>query len=465
MECTQSLAGEQKASMGAFGFSQDTLRTGAERDIFSIRLTILMMLIPNSQLVGWDGSKFTLLFIEAISLLHPTPQQSKQLYELLDMEEGAPFESEAYRALRDWRKELENGEVERGLSRFIMSSADLSRSDRLFPADPAVYSNGSAGLAYGASGILLALYYSGERIDPSYVKWIIQACRDEPGSHGAGLYGGAHGVAFALAEMGFRQEALELFLDLPSYSEARDHTIFDGYSGILLCYVHFAKMFGKTDMERKAFAFCAGLSKKILSEKISIQDMEPGLFYGAAGVSIMFCHMFRHTGHASFLATAKTLLLEEIKKGRAHEDGAFFTGKDGKFYPHLDYGSAGVGVALLEFSRYDTDGWLIDALSRIVDGCRSPFVHQSGLFQGRAGIIYFLSKVSKHTIGRQLSTDAYVKRHLEKLSWHAIRRDDGMAFPGRGLWRISTDLATGSAGVLWSIRYAKGQLTGALPFL
>ena len=83
---------------------------------------------------------------------------------------------------------------------------------------------------------------------------------------------------------------------------------------------------------------------------------------------------------------------------------------------------------------------------------------QSGLWNGRAGLILYL-----HTISA--GQDESLPSHLESLAWHAVSFRSHLAFVGDQLMRLSMDLATGSAGVLLALG---GVLSGrrlSLPFL
>ena len=53
-----------------------------------------------------------------------------------------------------------------------------------------------------------------------------------------------------------------------------------------------------------------------------------------------------------------------------------------------------------------------------------------------------------------------MRRHMRLLSWHALPYQGCLAFPGDQLARLSTDLATGAAGILLALHAAR---TGAPP--
>jgi transposase len=73
-----------------------------------------------------------------------------------------------------------------GLYRFIMATSDCSRSDRLFPADPKVFTTNSLSLAYGAAGVLSAVNYSGYAVPSSAVEWLLSRLKECPASVGNG---------------------------------------------------------------------------------------------------------------------------------------------------------------------------------------------------------------------------------------------------------------------------------------
>jgi hypothetical protein len=74
------------------------------------------------------------------------------------------------------------------------------------------------------------------------------------------------------------------------------------------------------------------------------------------------------------------------------------------------------------------------------------FYVQSGLFNGRAGLLGFLAARDRG--------DQRVRAHVTRLAWHAVPYQGGLAFPGDMLLRLSMDLGTGTAGVLLGLATA-----------
>jgi hypothetical protein len=76
-------------------------------------------------------------------------------------------------------------------------------------------------------------------------------------------------------------------------------------------------------------------------------------------------------------------------------------------------------------------------------------------------ILYFSRKCEAGTA----ASDAAVVAHVRRLSWHALAYEEGLAFPGEYLLRLSMDLATGTAGVLLALGAALHDETVQLPLL
>ena len=53
--------------------------------------------------------------------------------------------------------------------------------------------------------------------------------------------------------------------------------------------------------------------------------------------------------------------------------------------------------------------------------------------------------------------EAAAEAHLRRLSWHALPYQGRVAFPGDQSFRLSMDLATGTAGILLALNTVMGQ--------
>ena len=91
---------------------------------------------------------------------------------------------------------------------------------------------------------------------------------------------------------------------------------------------------------------------------------------------------------------------------------------------------------------------------------RSGFFVQPGLFSGRAGILASVGMRDPRPTGT-----AELVQLVHGLDWHALPYGGGLAFPGDKLLRLSMDLATGTAGVLFGMATAMCEPPVYLPFL
>ena len=125
--------------------------------------------------------------------------------------------------------------------------------------------------------------------------------------------------------------------------------------------------------------------------------------------------------------------------------------------PYLNIGSAGIGMVVQELLAHGADEALDAAQAGIARAAVGDLVVQSGLFNGRAGLMVYLARLAP------FPADAVVS-HLHALAWHAVPYEGNIAFVGDQLMRLSTDLATGSAGVLLAMGAVLSERPMGLPF-
>jgi hypothetical protein len=88
------------------------------------------------------------------------------------------------------------------------------------------------------------------------------------------------------------------------------------------------------------------------------------------------------------------------------------------------------------------------------------------LFNGRAGLLYFLAgRTAGQSAGQSAGgpSEPRLRAHIQRLAWHAVAYADGVAFPGDMLYRLSMDLGTGNAGVLLAVARALRPQAVTLP--
>lgn len=339
--------------------------------------------------------------------------------------------------------------------RFIKATADPGREDRLFPADPLVFETNPAGLAHGAAGVLVALRRIEGTVDEELVDWL-QRRGTAAESCPPGLYSGSAGVAWALSELGRHEEAEALL------KAGEEHPLlggsaglYDGLAGWGLANIRFWLKTGERRWLRNAsdagrrLLGSAAESPAGLSWRETDGSVQYGLGHGASGVGLFLLSLDRALGGGPFAEGAERALAFDLANATASESGSLSwrrasVGRN-TLYPYLRHGSAGVGAVCLRFWKATGD----DRYRRAVDGaaldCDRKYAAFPGRNEGLAGLGEFLLDAFLFTgEGRFLEG---ARRAAAGLELFQVRQEEGLAYPGNGLGRLSCDLATGSAGV------------------
>ena len=335
----------------------------------------------------------------------------------------------------------------------VLASATPEREDRLFPGDVEQFSSGGLGIAFGAAGVLHALARTGIGRFPDHEQWLITAALDDRRAPRIGFYEGLHGVAYVLDELGRRDEALAVIERASNTSLDRlSAALFDGLPGVGLNLLHFAAA-----AEDAGFRVQAMNIADRLACATDERSQTAGLMRGASGRALFYIRLFEATGDPALLDLAATALARDVARCVPAADGSLQLDDGWRVLPYVGHGSAGIGLVLREFLIHRRHEAFAAALERIALAAEAEFVVQSGLFNGRAGLLAFLLST-----GGPAST---IARHVRRLAWHAVPYRGDVAFPGDQLQRLSMDLATGAAGVLVALHAALTDGDGALlPF-
>jgi serine/threonine protein kinase len=432
------------------GFAAPRSMTGVDVDLYALACLRLALFLPMTDLV-WLHRPKAVQYAEIITEHFPVPSEFiKRAIEVI-----LPPE---YRSVPSPRIEPDPAlwpQLREDLIHSIMASATPERDDRLFPGDIEQFALGGVGLAYGAAGVLYAISATGGGRYPEMEQWLLRRATNPVRGTRPGLYDGLHGAAFALNHLGYRQEALDtLDICLQEEWEFLGSDLGSGLAGIGLNLLHFADLTGEPAL-RIAAHRAAELVAERLNEKDPADDevkisggKQPyaGLMQGCAGQALLLLRAYDDTGDKDFLHRAAIALRQDLRRCIVRPNGTLEVNEGWRTMPYLAAGSVGVGLVLDEYLARRDDEQFAEAILGIERACRSTMYVLPGLFTGRAGILLYLA-------GRSPSptTDPWVAKQVRGLSWHALPYENGMAFPGTGLLRLSMDLATGSAGVLLAL--------------
>jgi predicted Ser/Thr protein kinase len=358
--------------------------------------------------------------------------------------------------------------IRSSLAAAILASATPGRDDRLFPGDIEQFESGGLNIAHGAAGVLYALSMTGAGRYPEHEEWLLRrAVQPTAGTTRLGFYDGLHGVAYVLDHLGHRAEALKVLdicqTELDGKQERLGLDLAGGLAGIGLNLAHFAKTTGEPALWDSAVRI-ADIVADRLGEEHSVGEVSggthphAGLMRGSAGVALLFLRLYEQTGESVLLELARTALRQDLRRCITREDdGSMHVNEGWRSMPYLADGSAGIGLVLDHYLAHRHDEQFATAVDAIHRAALAPFYVEPGLFHGRAGMILYLS--SRRAPGTAMAAQ------IRRLAWHAIDYQGHLAFPGEELLRLSMDLATGNAGVLFAVGTALHSEPVHLPFL
>ncbi|QFG21355.1 class III lanthionine synthetase LanKC [Actinomadura sp. WMMB 499] len=481
-ELVADAAQATRPALGAPGYQAPPGYTGVAVDRYALGCIRLAVFMSLTAVLRWDDGKVE-QFIEFVTGRFPLPADYAGKVRA-DIRSGTPSgrpDGGPPGASALWPEPAPASwdRLRDSIAGAILSAATPHRTDRLFPGDIEQFatSNGGIGFGHGAAGVLWALAESGAGRFPEHEDWLVRAVgsvqRPPPG-----FFDGVAGVAYALDRLGRRAEALEIMEHAPEPDAAVDRSLFRGLAGIGLNQLHFARSSGDRSYAEAARA----TAERLVRDLDRPQDglYRAGLMYGSSGPALFLIRLFEATGDRSLLDHAERALRRDLDACKwTQKDRTLQVDEGWRVLPYVATGSAGIGLVLHEYLRHRAEPEFQEAQEGVRRAAEPHYFVQSGLFNGRAGILAYLL----HTGAGP--GDPAVRRHLRNIGWHAVpfpgresdqeperdaERDAGgaperIAFIGDQLLRLSMDLATGSAGVLLTLGAALSGRPLELPFL
>ncbi|MCW5249016.1 MULTISPECIES: class III lanthionine synthetase LanKC [unclassified Streptomyces] len=445
-------------SMGCPGFVAPHAPDGFARDRYALHSIRLALLLPLTMLIDLDPGKLDEL-LDAAAEFYPLPpgwrEEVRAGLHRPDTPDDPAAPPTAARptaprpgAARPRGEDDTPAPAALGarLARALTASATPRRADRLFPGDPVALHDGGYTLAHGAAGVLHTLHTTGHPVDEEHTEWLWRAARRAADPR-PGLYGGLHGAALVLDRLGRPGQALEL---VQRAAPAADASLHDGLAGIGIALHHLHRPGDGADLGDELDAVTARLAERL--DDPGPGPHRAGLMHGPTGSAAFFLHRYDAVRDPALLDLALRALRADAERCVRSEEGAVNLRDGTRMLPYLANGSAGLALTAGHYLRHRHDDALRDLLDGALTAARAPFVLFSDLFTGRAGLIALLAAHPERPGARQA-----LRRHLRLLSWHAIGYRDGLAFPGAQHYRLSMDLATGTAGVLHALHAAAGN--------
>lgn len=342
-----------------------------------------------------------------------------------------------------------------GIGVFLDGVCEPDRTDRLWPSDPEIFTTNPISLAYGASGPLLLQTALGKPWTPAQEAWLDQKTTILD-MYPPGLYTGLAGLAYVYSLRGDTERALRL-LEYSRHSPllTRDSSLFQGEAGFALsCLLAHAHCH-----ESCLLDWAAESGERLLAS--AIEDVhgcywpsqlhegkrELGMAFGGSGVALVLLYLSLIMDSPRFRRCAELALDTEINFGVKH-DNALRWGKyngDLMHEPYWLHGSGGIGATLIRFAALCKDERYKQIALQAGESSYSRFAVLPGQAEGMSGIGEFMLDLYQFTGNSEYRQRADML--ATSISLYRVDGQHGVAFPGRGLLRLSCDYAYGTAGV------------------
>ncbi|HEY4020838.1 MAG TPA: class III lanthionine synthetase LanKC [Pseudonocardiaceae bacterium] len=450
----------QRPGLAAPGFAAPADRTGFGIDDYALAALKLWIFFPLTVMLTLDPGKIA-GYLDTVLTRFPVPGDyadsvRRQLQPAAAPSRGGHTDFD--RPDPDWAR------VSAGIVTAITASATPHRTDRLFPGDIEAFTVDANCLAWGTAGVLHTLSACGFGRFPEYEQWLLDSLRRTPPQR-AGFYDGAHGIAHVLDEFGYQDVADELVASAaPATATMTGHTLHGGLAGIGLNLLHLGERRSEPALRAQAIAIGERLVDAEREAEPTRGRARAGLMHGWSGPALLFLRLHTATGDTTWLDHADTALRRDLDECVPRADGSMMVKDGGRTLPYLEVGSAGIAIVAAQLAELRPDAPSVAALPALRTSLYGEFIIQPGLWLGRAGLILALAALRRPD-DPDPDLDRALARHRKLLAWHSVGFRDGIAFPGTQLLRLSTDLATGCAGVLLAVVAATADATAALPFL
>lgn len=343
-----------------------------------------------------------------------------------------------------------------GITSYIRRTLRPLDADALWPASPEMFATNPVSLSFGASGIVCYLNRVGENIPLGIPQWI--ADRTVPRTCTPALYIGMSGVAWCLLQIGCLEEAEAVLLKSNDHKRIMEIPgLYHGAAGWALTNLIFWHNTGQRLYLDNAVEIGLDL---IRSAKRSSQGMywesngeiPFGLAFGASGIGLFLAYLYIASGESRFVEAAEAALDFEIANARWSFRRIVWpelktASTEVSLMPHTRFGTAGVGTAAVRLYAITKE----PRFRRLAEQCAFTASLRLGnkLWQdwGLAGLGEFMLDMFYY-----LSDDAYLNTAYylaEAILPHELRKEEGVAFAGAELLRISCDFGMGSAGIGW----------------
>lgn len=341
-----------------------------------------------------------------------------------------------------------------GITRFIVSKTDYTRSDRLWPASGEVFATNPVSIQYGAAGTAYYLWHVTGSVPDGVVDWIIK--RANPDLCPPGLYIGLSGVALLLLEMGLLAQAKEVLAASHQWDRIFELPgLYEGAAGWGLANLHFWRTTGEQVYLENALEVGEHLLRTARSDSQGVywesdDEIPLGFGFGPSGISAFLLYLNAAQPRGQFLDIAEKALdfevaLSDSTGGRlrltTHKDASVSAPSS----PSMRHGSAGIGSAAVRLYAITGEPKFRRLADLCAVACSTRYTNKLWQDYGPAGWAEVLLDMYWFLGDENYLNNAYhVAGHILP---YRMYKPEGIAFAGSELLRISCDFGGGSAGI------------------
>lgn len=312
--------------------------------------------------------------------------------------------------------------------------------------------NGRDCVLTGGFGAILALHRTGG-LEEYSLRWVERFIEERPPIKDYGLFTGLSGIASVLYEIGYKEQATEMFDELLNSQKNTDITLRSGKAGIGLALAYFYKKNQNSIYLNAAIQIAEEIQQSVMAgEEIVVKDwaaVPAGLIDGWSGISLFFSCLYQLTGKSEYYDSAVQMLEKDLEHTQISEQEEVLQTKDERMrlLPYLSGGSAGIALAIWYLDQVSLKKHFEKEIKLILNLCSFRCTFSVGLFDGLGSLMLIPA----------ISGDAEKKSQmLEKLSLYLVSQEKkGMLCPGNFSYRFSEDIFSGSSGIMLALEGMK----------
>lgn len=344
-------------------------------------------------------------------------------------------------------------ETLRGVRRYIERTADLSRTDRLWPSSPEAFTTNPVSIQFGAAGIAEFLRRSRGGVPDDILGWIRSALKRHRCP--PGLYNGRAGIAMLFFDLGLIEEADQLLAARQDGALlVEDPGLYYGAAGWGLANLWFWARTGSDRYLSAAQEIGRHLLNGLRQDEHGVfwpydGKVQFGLGHGQSGIALFLTYLDAASANRAALEAAKGALEFELAHAKERENLLLWYQhagvNSGPLLPYTRFGTAGFGAAALRYAWLSGDEQFLLIARRCAHAAATR--SSSKLWQdfGLAGLGELLLDFYHVTGDEDYLNNAF--HTASGILPSRITRADGFAFAGFDHLRISCDVGMGAAGI------------------